>query len=403
MRYHARDTAAEHCWPVPRPKRAILGGHVGISRSTLHWASVVSVLTSASSARADQGTPAVTTLEPAADCRCEIRLVPEAIVGAGADAHGGVTDGYFRRDSRGRYFHRNIFDLSRILVFNDKGEFVDSFGGKGEGPGEFQWIQNFFVGVGDTLHVFDQALATYSIVAPNLEYVRTVRVAPGSVRAFIELASGEALINANFRAPEQSGHPFHKLGSNRIRMSFGGIEALRNRPQLPPGVLDRTLVVETDTTFLAIHEREYAIDRWHVDGRLLARMQREPPAWWIEVSQDAVEFALNPQILDAELDTEGRLWVITSIRDRLWRQRMRAGPEAASGVRVMQSNTGNVDDLHDTVLEVLDLDAGAVLASLRMDRVLMGLAGPGRAWELVPDSFDVGQIHVHRLELVRHD
>ena len=108
---------------------------------------------------------------------------------------------------------------------------------------------------------------------------------------------------------------------------------------------------------------------------------------------------VNPQVLDAGLDTEGRLWVIIYIRDRLWRQRLTLGPEAARGVRVLQSNTGNVDDLHDTVIEVIDLDRGAVLASLRRDGVLLGLAGPGRGWELVRDSFDVGQIHIQRLEL----
>ncbi len=369
-------------------------------RSTISFSVALAAVFTATSAGADQSpAQSAITLEPVERCGCQIVLTPDGTVGSGAEAHGGVTDGYFRRDSRGRYFHRNILDLSRILVFNEDGDFLGSFGGKGEGPGEFQWIQNFFVGAGDSIHVFDQGLATYSVFAPTLEHVRTVRVVPGVVRGFVELASGERLISANFRTREQFGYPFHKLGSSGIRESFGGIEALRIRSQLPPGALDRTLVVETDTTFLAIHGRNYTIDRWHVDGRLLARMQRKPPPWWVEVTPDAVEFALNPQVLDAGLDTEGRLWVIIYIRDRLWRQRLTLGPEAARGVRVLQSNTGNVDDLHDTVIEVIDLDRGAVLASLRRDGVLLGLAGPGRGWELVRDSFDVGQIHIQRLEL----
>lgn len=42
-----------------------------------------------------------------------------------------------------------------VYVFSQDGDLEDHFGGKGSGPGEFEWMENTVVGPGDSIFVFD--------------------------------------------------------------------------------------------------------------------------------------------------------------------------------------------------------------------------------------------------------
>lgn len=61
---------------------------------------------------------------------------------------------------------------SRVRYFDSTGEPVGSFGGPGEGPGEFMGLSNIGF-IADTLWIWDQNLSRMTLVTPGRELVRT--------------------------------------------------------------------------------------------------------------------------------------------------------------------------------------------------------------------------------------
>ena len=64
-----------------------------------------------------------------------------------------------------------------VFVFDASGDFVDSIGRGGEGPGEFILPSGIFVGDGDSLYVFDFDLRRISVFAPEThEFAYSVNI-----------------------------------------------------------------------------------------------------------------------------------------------------------------------------------------------------------------------------------
>ena len=329
---------------------------------------------------------------------CRIRVEPELLVGVGTEEHGGVSTGFLQRDSRGRFLHRNIYDMSRILVFGSDGNYQTAIGRQGGGPGEFVAVGNFFVGPGDTIHVFDQGNARYSTFTPSFEYVRSVVLPAGNPQSFVALAPGRYVISAGYRTRDRFGMPLHNLTPGGLGTSFGGTDALQGRTRPERWALVRRLVADTDSTFWAVYGAEYRIDLWHDDGHTIRTLERNAP-WFVRAPPNTIEGRLNPFVLDAQIDEYRRLWMLVLVRDRQWRQRVEWGREGAPGVRGLQTDTGRDDHIYDSVIEVIDLDRGTVLATTRVDQVLWGFAGAGRAWEFAESEHGTGPIRIWQLIL----
>lgn len=179
---------------------------------------------------------------------------------------------------------------SQISLFDPAGVFIRNLGGKGEGPGEFQFLQYVWAS-GDTIRASDSMLSRISVFDLGGDVLETipVEVAPGmgSVTALTHFADGTILV---LNAPSGGIH----LGTGDVieggvwtlsRYSPGGrfmnaISGLRGSSRwehgmqgLPPGIY---LPFSVGTPAYAAGEDhiyagrgiEPGIGRWNHDGTL---------------------------------------------------------------------------------------------------------------------------------------
>ena len=67
-----------------------------------------------------------------------------------------------------------------VRFFGPDGEFLTEIGGRGEGPGEFVQVWRLGWMGGDTLWAYDQGLRRFTLIDPDLSYVRYIHVPNGA-------------------------------------------------------------------------------------------------------------------------------------------------------------------------------------------------------------------------------
>lgn len=83
-----------------------------------------------------------------------------------------------------------------ISIFSAEGEFQESVGGEGEGPGELQWFLTVSPYRGDSLWVYDYAQRAVTIFSPQMAFARRFRnpVTEGNYWISSALADGRFLL-----------------------------------------------------------------------------------------------------------------------------------------------------------------------------------------------------------------
>ncbi|WP_420635106.1 hypothetical protein [Candidatus Palauibacter sp.] len=136
---------------------------------------------------------------------------PDLVIRSGEDADAPVlfmvTD--VQPISEGRLAVANG-GTNEILVFDGSGHHVETWGGAGEGPGEFQRLQWLAAKSPDTLAAGDQRLKRVSILDANGRFVRSIGTPVLSARSSrsilpqpIGLLRDGTLVAASFRGPEE--------------------------------------------------------------------------------------------------------------------------------------------------------------------------------------------------------
>lgn len=336
---------------------------------------------------------------PAGICApCEIRLVHELDVGVGADDYGGVTRTGLVRDGRGQYYHANSYQPATMLVFDSTGSFTSAFGRYGEGPGEFQRIGRYTIGPGDTLHVFDNTLRRYSVFDPEHTFVRSVTIG-SSVSNIAPLSGGRAVISARMSEIGADGLRFHLVEGMSIRSHFATIDSTLERDGRRPLAYSSLVVAESDSTVWTADRDKYRLERWNVSGVRLAEFSRDVE-WFDRTAIPARQNQIKPICQDLRIDAAGLLWLLCSPLDPRAEDRIEIGPEAALGVYEIRSSTGDLRDLWDSVIEVIDPRSSRVLASLRSDSFIYGFADAERVYTFEEDDLGVGIWRVWRIQLV---
>jgi len=109
---------------------------------------------------------------------CELAGGPAAVIGAGASEENQL----YRVRGAARLSNGRLVVLNgganEVRFYSGSGEFLESFGRSGEGPGEFQAIDHMAVLPGDTIWVADFRPLTYEVFDPSGSWVRHVRLTP---------------------------------------------------------------------------------------------------------------------------------------------------------------------------------------------------------------------------------
>lgn len=141
----------------------------------------------------------------------------------------------------------------------------------------------------------------------------------------------------------------------------------------------------------------FVLDGFDPSGRQHSRVAGEP-AWFEQADPRTPEGRLNPRILDLQIDEKGLLWLTARIPGRDLRTNLEVYdlPGAPGGFN-LRSQTGNLDDLYDTVLVVIDPADGRLLAAQRMDTAVSGFADKFHIYAYLETPDGEGSIQVWRV------
>ena len=291
------------------------------------------------------------------DCsECRIELADIVTLGDTTDTTSVLPNAAGRecmvgRLSTGEYVLSGIVGGGFLNVYSDMGKVVRTIGRKGAGPGEFRSGLRVAVGSGDSLYVVDDGNARIQVVSAAGEYAR-VFPTKDRYRSFTLLPDDRLLL---FRSPSSREntlyHGFDRDGREVI--SFGA-------PQQPDSALElENGLVSTAPRgrFWTASHWSYDLQRWSGPDTLDLTVTRKVD-WFPSPSLFSADVYVNipppPMLLHAWEDNSGKLWTYTAVADPSWKpgMGMRVTPE-------WQEKT------FDTVIEVIDLGTGRLLATHR--------------------------------------
>jgi hypothetical protein len=286
-------------------------------------------------------------------------------------------------DSRKRYYVPAKFE-NRFLVFDSSGRFLRSVGRQGKGPGEYRFLNTILAGGGDTILAVELG---QGISVLTFEY-RYVRRMTAFILDPIQLRNG----GYAFVAPDkQTNWPdqiaiLDKRGKLQKRFWIGPKRTEENRQF---GGRSSALTEDSDGAIWAAMRGEYLIDQWSPSGnrRTIVKRAVDDPAL-----KDLIALRFNePNIQDLQIDSAGQLWVLFTLRNGNT-HRLRVQTE--HGVR-----DEDIDEC-DTVIDVIDVRRGELLASTRSPSGRLMFAAPGVVYRLTEGSDGSNVLEVLDVKLV---
>ncbi len=334
------------------------------------WAIVAMV--SSPVAAPGQSAPMETVIPSAALCSaCRIEIgTASRIVGAGAEGFASIPISV--AVARNGNVFVGLSDSERLPWVVGRDGKVRAVGRQGRGPGEFGRATFLTVIPGDTLIVLDMGNARMSFHDPQLRYVRSAPAPMETMGVTWVNASEAVLLNAIIRDRERINLPFHlfdRLGN--ARGSFGPPQ-----PTVTPGneSLSRRFVMAAIRTggliTARIVDNRHEIGIWDTDARrLIRRVSVESHPVAVSKSRDGYPTPAR-YIAAIGQDARGRVWILEIVPDRQWRRGVVAEPigEGRSDKKGWRIIDQDFEKYYDTNIEVLDLEAGRVLARSRIDQ-----------------------------------
>lgn len=331
--------------------------------------------------------------------RCSIRVESVLTIGRDDDRLGSRAYGV-RRDSRGRYFVVTPETSRSIpLVFDARGRYVREIGREGAGPNEFRAAIALEVARGDTIYVFDRANARLSVLDPDLREVRTIPIPPSTNTAAV-LPTGTAVLNAAVWDTDRVGHPYHRIDATGSSGYFG---ADPNEPLRPGDVSGavRWMTPARGSQFWSLrHAHRYSLELWDADGTLHKRYTRTAD-WFAEYDRSTTLAPGNPpqsRGMGVWFDQRtGLVWTIVHVADPRWRDGVGPVRRAEGGEYLPVHDRQRV---YDAIVEVIDVDAGRVLARQRFDHTIDIPIGAGLFAGARETPYGEPYLEVWRLVLV---
>lgn len=250
---------------------------------------------------------------------------------------------------------------AEIAVFDSTGTYLQTIGGRGEGPGEYQSISH--IGVGPRyIHVFEYHMGR-TMLDHDFQVVRTDRFR-GEVRSAAVVSDDVVVFVADVPTPEAVGHKLHILRPSGELTSYGYDGGVYSR-ELPPGATI-TRVAGKDDTVWAVRREVNRLVRWDLApepkiGKVFDRRVKE----FDEGGDEFAEAALGSAMLD-----DRGLWLVWHTADPDW-----TGPPPPPEARLHEID---IVQLRDGWLDLVDPGTGRTLARYHQDGVFVGFAGGSR-------------------------
>lgn len=266
--------------------------------------------------------------------------------------------------------------LSDLLVRTDStGQVVGFFGPKGTGPNELAYVGPMMP-KGDSLMIMDFSGSRIAVVAPTGKIVRTITMESLSGQYALRLR-GDSILQVTTVGTEAGfGYPLHLSGPGGPIVRSFGTEDRTVDPANAAAKL-RIPIAETDSTFWVAHFSSYVLERWHINGTMLQRL--EPTREWFPSAElnpaTPEQIPQRPSVVTAGMLDDGRLAVV------LFRPQADVKPFPAESLahNASAATPQRILGTKNMVLEILDPKTGALLGSRPIDRdVIRGSMPHGR-------------------------
>lgn len=108
-----------------------------------------------------------------------------------------------------------------VRLYRGDGQFLRAFGGKGEGPGEFSYMELAGTLPGDTLVLSDLDLRRITLIHPDVGFVRSAAISEDLLRWNWTVGLiGNSIMRGGMERYELSTHPEGRRGMERVPTSF---------------------------------------------------------------------------------------------------------------------------------------------------------------------------------------
>ncbi len=280
--------------------------------------------------------------------------------------------------------------------FDAAGHFLATVGRSGRGPGEYR-APTRVLRADSAIELFDAMLPRRTRFGQALDLLSTTPVQTGASQDLIRVGS-HYVAPGRRHAPESVGLPLHVFGpEGAFLRSFGAGSVIRDLSSR--FAFRRQLATESDTTFWSADLTRFRLQRWSLNGYLLAEIAREPA--WFPPQQG---FGWNPQGPAPGLlalhwdDDQGLLWTSTAIPADDWREAARGtthpNQPALSGIPETES-------YYQSRVEVIHPGTGEVLGGVDIDALVKGFTSDGIAYAEARSPAGEPVVRLWRLTLVR--
>ncbi len=299
---------------------------------------------------------------------------------SGPGLHVIIDGAHVAVDRLGRILVANRRE-AEISVFAPDGRFLQTLGGRGQGPGEFR-LPISRVGVGTRyLHVFEFH-GGRTLFDWNLEFVATHRM-PGYVWDAVVTEADQAIFAGDLPTSASAGLGFHVLDPSGEVASFGGDVAARS------GVWDNLKYVTGN------HREVWVLP--HVSNRLV-RWELGATPTVARVFDRVVEpferdnppgFSLPRSFNSGLMLNEDGLWVAWVAPDPEWTDRRVAPGGDRPDVPPSRE--------YDGWLDLVDPSTGLTIARHQSDKTSDGFA-KGRGYLILYEETEGGVPYIHLAE-----
>jgi hypothetical protein len=292
---------------------------------------------------------------------CQIHVQRIRTLQSGVDSAHGVTS-VVRVDSEGRYWVIRNNELP--VIFDSAGRFLRVLGRKGQGPGEYLLPTDVLSVPPDSVVVLDGQQRRGTVLDKQLRVVRTL-VLPLNVFSSVVVSWPSRIIGTGVASgPREAGWPLHELSfasgrEGTITRSFGSGDG-----ELRPDWGARThhsITTPKDAMFWAAWAYGYVLTQFNLAGRPVRALARQPE-WFREPSQPGIGTPTTPppsRVADVAQDAQGFLWVFIRVPAKKWKA---AWPSLPPGTREISTRRIAMQDLYDTVVEVIDARMARVVS-----------------------------------------
>jgi len=371
LRSAAAATVEEEV-PTERFRRWIGGGMKQMHRvpRTLWLVSAITALLPVS--LEGQVAPTVRLIrEGCPACRIELDTLVRITDPTG---EGGLARGPLGRDAGGRWLVASGATPGLIAIYDSVGRFVRLAGGRGDGPGEYRVIGGLVPSRDGSLRVLEAFSRRITRLDPDFKVQSTDLMAEFVLVDLAHIGEGDEVVLASSSNPRSMGYPLHRLREGKVVFSFGATDPDYRRDKA--WLSRRNLSYSPSSGLWTSEIHRYRLERWDPEsGELLDRVDRVAP--WLPAMEPPfrldVEGGDPPKggLVGIHIDQDELAWVMLRVPDQSWRRGIGEGSDPYGRPSVVLTDANLV---WDTVVEVVDLQAGIALARMRFDRVVTGFA-----------------------------